>query len=71
MRKRIGAWLSYNRKQKGLSQQKLAEKMGIRQNTISSIEDGRWAITVDMLALFCEHLEIDLNKLFPNGNTES
>lgn len=70
MRVHIGAWLRDARKEKGLSQTKLAGLMGIKQNTISSIEAGEWGITVDMLALFCEHLDINLEKIFANA-TES
>jgi DNA-binding Xre family transcriptional regulator len=38
--------------------------MGIKFTTVSKIEAGKWAISVDMLALFCEHLECPLDGIF-------
>lgn len=63
-RTQIGTWLCNAREAKGLSQQALADRMWVRQETVSKVEAGKWAITVDMLALFCKHLDIDLKKLF-------
>lgn len=64
MRVQIGDWLRENRQQKGLSQQQLADKMWVNQDTVSKVEAGKWAITVDMLTLFCHHLDIPIKKLF-------
>ena len=52
----IGLQLQEFRKAKQLSQKNLAELIGISDTTISKIEAGKWAITVDMLALFAQHL---------------
>lgn len=60
----VGAWLKEKRTGKSLSQSALARMMGIDQATINKIEVGKWAITVDMLALFCEHLESPITELF-------
>lgn len=63
-REHIGALLRNRRKKLGLSQNDLSKKMGIRRPTISNVEAGKWAITVDMLTLFCHHLDIPIKKLF-------
>jgi transcriptional regulator with XRE-family HTH domain len=60
----IGTWLRDLRKAKGYSQAELAERMQVRQQTVSKVEGGEWAITIDMLALFCLHLDYPIKKLF-------
>ena len=65
-RKIVGAWLRNKRESKGLSQAALANHMKIRFETVSKVEAGKWAISVDMLALFCEHLECPLDQIFTN-----
>lgn len=64
MRVQIGDWLRDKRKERGWSQQELADKMWVTQDTVSKVEAGKWAITVDMLTLFCHHLDIPIKKLF-------
>ena len=49
---------------KGFSQDFVATKLEITQNTYSKIERGETAITVEKLAAICEVLEIDFNTLF-------
>lgn len=63
-RELVGNWLKEKRRTKGLSQAALADLMGIRFETVSKVEAGKWAISVDMLALFCEHLECPLDNIF-------
>jgi transcriptional regulator with XRE-family HTH domain len=48
------------RKKKRLSQEHLAALMGISRATISKIENGRFAISVDYLAKFAWHLDFDI-----------
>jgi transcriptional regulator with XRE-family HTH domain len=64
IRKTVGAWLKEMRTDKGLSQAELADKMGVDQASVSKVEAGNWSISVDMLALFCKHLNFPLKKLF-------
>lgn len=64
----VGLWLKEKRMEKGLSQSALGRMMGIDAATINKIEAGKWAITVDMLALFCEHLEYPITDLFKSNN---
>jgi transcriptional regulator with XRE-family HTH domain len=63
-RELLGSWLADLRKGKGLSQTTLAGLMGVDAATVSKIEAGKWGITIDMLALFCLHLEYPLDNLF-------
>jgi len=52
------------RKQKGLTQQKLAEKTGLSFNTITKIEQGIGdSPTLKTLLKLSEVLEIDLDEL--------
>jgi len=60
----VGGWLRNKRETKGITQATLADLMGIRFETVSKVEAGKWAISVDMLALFCEHLECPLDEIF-------
>ena len=41
LRKPLGNKIKYFRKQKGLTQEQLAEKIGIETNTLSNIETGK------------------------------
>lgn len=60
----VGNWLKNKRTSKELSQAALGRLMEIDPATINKVEAGKWAITVDMLALFCEHLGCPLDEIF-------
>jgi len=62
-RSNIGIEIHKYRSKKGLSQEQLAGLMGISRATISKIENGRFAISVDYLAKFAWHLEFDIKLL--------
>lgn len=62
-RSNIGMEIQRFRAKKGFSQAHLAEIMGISRATISKIENGKFAISVDYLAKFAWHLDFDF-KLF-------
>lgn len=49
LRHEIGYLISKYRKQESLSQQQLAECMGISKSTISKIENGKFSISLDYL----------------------
>jgi transcriptional regulator with XRE-family HTH domain len=51
------------RQKKGFSQEHLAALMGISRATISKIENGKFAISIDYLAKFAWHLDFDV-RLF-------
>ena len=55
---KIGRMIREARIKKGLSQEELALKSGIKQPDISKIEQGKKNITLETLALLCKALEI-------------
>lgn len=56
VRKFIGEALKTFRKDKGLSQEELAQRMGVNQSTIAKVEKGRWNFSIDLLADYALHL---------------
>lgn len=56
----IGETLRYYRRMKGVSQQKMADDLGITQTTIAKIEKGKWNFGIDTLHTFCEYLKLDI-----------
>lgn len=62
-RSKIGMEIHKYRANKGFSQAHLADLMGISRATISKIENGKFAISVDYLAKFSWHLEFDIKIL--------
>jgi len=59
-RSNIGMEICRYRRKKGFSQAALAELMCISRATISKIENGKFAISVDYLAKFAWHLDFDV-----------
>ncbi|HEY0294662.1 MAG TPA: helix-turn-helix domain-containing protein [Bordetella sp.] len=56
----IGALIRRNRKQLGLSQSALGERVGLRQETISLIETGNPATRLDTLLAVLAALDLEL-----------
>ena len=56
-RERIGARIAELRKQKGLTQEQLAEKTGFTQSNIWRVETGRYSVGIDILAKLAEALD--------------
>jgi putative transcriptional regulator len=54
-----------------LSQEQLAEKIGITRQTISLIESGNYNPTIKLCILICKALNTTLDQLFWNGNNTS
>ena len=52
------------RVEKGLSQSKLAEMVGVSRNTISSIETGQFCPTAKLALILCIALEKNFEELF-------
>ncbi len=57
--KQIGALLRRARKKRPLSQQQLAEKTGLRQETISLIETGNPAARIETLLAVLSALDLE------------
>ena len=52
------------RGEKGLSQQQLANMIGVSRNTISSIETGQFNPTAKLALIFCIALDKKFEELF-------
>lgn len=56
--------LKEERTKKGLSQQKLADMIGVSRNTISSIETGQFNPTAKLALILCIALDKKFEDLF-------
>ena len=63
LRKEIGRELRQIRKQRRMSQDALAIKMGVNRSTLSKIENGKFAISIDYLEKFSLQLGFDVKLL--------
>ena len=59
-RQRIGTDLSVLRKQRGMTQQQVADIAQIQRNHISRIEAGRYSVGFDTLQTIAEALDADI-----------
>ena len=64
--KKIGKFISKNRKRKGLTQEQLGELLGVSNKTISRWENGNYMPDLSLLIPLSEVLNISLNELL-NG----
>ncbi|MBR6800665.1 MAG: helix-turn-helix transcriptional regulator [Eubacteriaceae bacterium] len=60
----LGLNIAYYRKQKGFSQEQLAEKIDISRTHMSRIETADCAVSLDVIFDICEALEIPSYKIF-------
>jgi transcriptional regulator with XRE-family HTH domain len=56
-RKIIGSWLKQMREDKGLTQEQVADKLGVGKQTVSKIEAGRWSFSIDYINRFAQALD--------------
>ena len=56
--------LKESRKEKNLSQQQLADMMGVSRNTISSIEIGQFTPSAKLALIICIALEKKFEDMF-------
>ena len=59
-REKIGKHIRSLREEKGYSQDELAEIMEVHRSTISKIETGKFAITIDYMVKFGWYLDFDI-----------
>ena len=52
------------RKEKNISQQELAEMVGVSRNTISSLETGQYEPTAKLAYILCIALDMKFEELF-------
>ena len=62
-REAIGKQIRAFREKKGLSQDELAETMEVNRSTISKVETGKFAISIDYLVKFAWHLDFNISLL--------
>lgn len=60
----LGMRIKEVRKARQLSQEKLAEKVGVDPKQISRIEGGKSAPSLDTLEAIANHLQVDMKVLF-------
>lgn len=59
-REKIGNEIRMLREKKNYSQDELAEIMDVHRSTISKVETGKFAITIDYLVKFGWYLDFDI-----------
>ena len=64
LRKRIAENIAYYRKDRGLSQSELAERVNISRTHMSRIETADCAVSLDVIFDICDALEIKPVELF-------
>ena len=69
--KKIGEFIAYNRKNKGLTQEQLGEKLGVTNKTISRWENGNYMPDLSLLKPLSEELGITLNELLSGEKIEN
>ena len=60
---KIGKFIANCRKQKNMTQQELAEKLGVSDRTIGNWENGRNMPDLSLFKPLCNELNISLNDL--------
>jgi transcriptional regulator with XRE-family HTH domain len=63
----IGKQIRIFREKKGFSQDELAEIMEVNRSTISKVETGKFAITIDYLVKFAWYLDFNITVLEKQG----
>lgn len=63
--KRIGLIVRQLRLERGWSQQELADRMNYERSRIGRLELGQTAITVDILLVIANALQVDIHSLLP------
>lgn len=66
----IGKFISHKRKEKNLTQEQLAEKLGVSNKTISKWETGKSMPDYSVVENLCEELEITVAELMDGEDAE-
>ena len=62
--RQLGLNIAFYRKQRGLSQLQLAERVDISRTHMSRIETADCAVSLDVVFAICDTLEVPAAKLF-------
>ena len=68
---KIGRFIATCRKEQNLTQQELAEKLGVSSKSISRWENGRTLPDYSIIKDLCKTLNISINELFSGEKIES
>lgn len=60
---KIGKFIALLRKQHGLTQEMLGEKLGVTNKTVSRWENGNYLPDIDMLQLISKEFNVSINEL--------
>lgn len=60
---KIGKFIAALRRQSGLTQEKLGEKIGVTNKTISRWENGNYMPDIEMLQLLAKEFDVSINEL--------
>ena len=66
----IGKFIAKKRKEKNLTQEQLAEKLGVSNKTISKWETGKCMPDYGIVKSLCKELEITIAELMDGEETE-
>ena len=67
---KIGRFIAKARKEKGYTQEQLAEKLGVSNQTVSRWENGKNMPDVSLFESLCEALDITVNELLAGETIE-
>lgn len=62
--------LLFYRKRNRMTQRELAEKLGVKHNSISSWENGINSIDIEILSKICDIFHISINDMFSKEQAE-
>ena len=65
----IGSRLRYLRKQDRITQQQLADSIGVAKSTISMYENGQREPDFETLESLADYFNVDMSTFFPGGST--
>lgn len=60
---KIGKFIATLRKEKGMTQEQLGERLGVTNKTVSRWENGNYMPDVEMLSLLSEEFDVTINEL--------
>ena len=68
---KIGKFIAERRKEKNMTQEQLAEKMGVTAKTISRWENGKTMPDYSLLKDLCNELDTNVNEFLSGENIEN
>ena len=68
---KIGKFIAALRKEKGLTQEKLGEKLGVTNKTVSRWENGNYMPDVEMLSLLSNEFDVSINEIISGERLNS